>query len=124
MAATPWSSSQRRTHLPQRMHFSGSRTMIGDVSSRGMVSRSNGNRSLVTPYSYRRSCSRQSPWRSQAGHSSRWFSTSSCSCFRRDSMTSGERVSMTMSGSAGVAQAATRPPRPSRRATTHSRHPP
>ena len=27
MAETPWTSSQTRTHLPHRMHFSGSRSM-------------------------------------------------------------------------------------------------
>ena len=35
IAATPWTSSHRRTHLAHRMHFSGSRTISGDASSRG-----------------------------------------------------------------------------------------
>ena len=33
MAATPWISSQMRTHLPQRMHLSGSRMMEGEEKS-------------------------------------------------------------------------------------------
>ena len=34
MAPTPWISSQTRTHLPQRMHLAGSRTIDGLETSR------------------------------------------------------------------------------------------
>ena len=33
MAATPWISSQMRTHRPQRMHLSGSRMIEGEEKS-------------------------------------------------------------------------------------------
>ncbi len=71
IAATPWTSSHRRTHLAHRMHFSGSRTISGDASSRGRRTSSNGSWPSSPPYSKTRSCRRQSPVRSQTGHSIR-----------------------------------------------------
>jgi len=71
IAATPCTSSQIRTHFPQMMHFSGSRMITGDLRSGGASCRWKGTWSSGLPYSYTRSCSRQSPRRSQTGHSIR-----------------------------------------------------
>ena len=65
MAATPWISSHIRTHLPQRMHLPGSRTIEGLEVSRKCRVRSPAKRRCRTPNSSARLCSWQVPLREQ-----------------------------------------------------------
>ncbi len=65
MAETPWTSSHTRTHLPQRMHFSGSRTMEGLEMSFSLRLRRPRNTRLRTPCSRARSLRSHLPLRAQ-----------------------------------------------------------
>ena len=65
MADTPWTSSHTRTHLPHRMHFSGSRTIAGLELSLSMRLRAPRNTRWRTPCSLARLARSQLPLRAQ-----------------------------------------------------------
>ena len=77
MADTAWTSSQTRTHFPQRTHLSGSRTIDGLEMSRFRFRLVPGIRRVRTPSSSDRSCNSQAPWRAQYRQSSGWLLSSS-----------------------------------------------
>ena len=78
MAATPWTSSQTRTHLPHRMHLAGSRTIDGlDMSRKWRLFSP-----AIPPLPHAQlarpaSCSWQLPLRTQYRQSSGWLASSS-----------------------------------------------
>ncbi len=65
IAETPWISSHTLTHLPQRMHFEGSRTMAGLERSMFCGVPAPLYRLCLTPRSWARSCRSHPPLRTQ-----------------------------------------------------------
>ena len=123
MAETCWTSSQIRTHLLQRMHLAGSRTIEGLEASSVCRVRSPAKRRLRTPNSSARSCNSQLPLRTQYRQSSGWLASSSSMIVLRAWTARGECVRIFMPSAAGKAQLGTRPRWPST-STTHIRQAP
>ncbi|MDR3673454.1 MAG: hypothetical protein P4L36_21595 [Holophaga sp.] len=101
MAATPWISSHTRTHLPHRMHFSGSRMMAGLEMSFSMRLRSPRKTRWRTPCSWARWANSQLPLRAQYRQSSGWLLSSSSTIALRVFCTTGVLVCTFMPSAAG-----------------------
>ncbi len=101
MAQTPWISSQTRTHLPHRMHFSGSRTMDGLEMSFSLRLRSPRKTRWRTPCSLARLARSQLPLRAQYRQSSGWLERSSSTIALRVLSTVGVLVWIFMPSAAG-----------------------